>query len=105
MPASDYVATVFQATVGGTPVQLSAVAAVAAAITAKTLRASFGVKVSLPSDNSGKVYYGFANSVSASNGTLLQNADTINPAEFMGDITKIWLVASASGQTVTGSIF
>jgi hypothetical protein len=98
--------TAFQATVGGTAVQLTDEAELAAAV----LRA--GVKVVTPADNSGKLYYGFSDAVTTSTGCHIPNGVPflIAPAEFplaagVPDLTALHLVASAAAQTVTGVVY
>lgn len=93
-------ATTFQVSVGTSVVQVSTVAALA------TAKVASGVRVSLDPANTGKVYYGFDNTVTTATGYLLPagGETTLNPAEYDHDLTKLYLIASLAGQTVTGVV-
>ena len=93
-------ATTFQAVVGTAAVQASAIPALAAAAV------RYGVRLSLPPGNAGKVYYGHTAGVTTATGYLLPagGETTVNPAEFDGDLARLYLIADAAGQVVTGSV-
>ncbi len=91
-------ATTFQATVGGTAVQVSGIAALSG-VTPK-----YGVRLSLPAANSGLVYWGTSSGVTTSTGCLIPagGETTISVADY-GALTALYLIASDAGQTVTGA--
>lgn len=80
-------------------------------LTALTTTSS-GVRITIPGDNTGKVYFGFGVGLTTSNGELIPNGTpfTINPGEFptnadgKPDLTALYFIASASGQTITGRV-
>ena len=99
--------TAFQATVGMSAARLTDESELSALTTTRS-----GVKVVLPSDNSGKTYYGFSSGVTTSTGCHIPNGVpfTINPAEFplnangQPDLTALYFIASAASQVVTGVV-
>jgi hypothetical protein len=65
----------------------------------------YGVRISLSSANSGLIYWGIGSSVTTSTGCLLPagSTTTINRADFGGDLSTLYFIASASSQTLTGA--
>lgn len=91
-------ATTFQSTVGTTAVQVSGIAALSG------VTPRYGVRLSLPADNSGSVYWGTKSGVTTSTGCLIPNGaeTTISVADF-GTLAALYLIASDAAQTVTGA--
>lgn len=93
----------FATTVGTTAVKLSDVTGLTALTPAQVLH---GVVLSLQSDNPGRTYLKVSPSQPAdtTNALLLQNGQcyTLHKAAFGGDLSTVWLIASGSGQAVTG---
>lgn len=97
-------ATNFQMTVNTTAASLGAAAALTAVVTAPIL---YGVRLSVPSGNSGDIYWQAGTTATTTGGTLLQKGQetTINRADFgPDDLGKLWLAATANGQTLTGAV-
>lgn len=97
-------ATTFQATIGTTAVQASAITNLSGVVTRS------GLILSLPAANTGSVYYGYTAGVTATGstgGVLLQNgaAQTINPPGIAGgSLDNLYFIASLAGQTITGEV-
>lgn len=98
--------TTFQLTAGVAAKQLSAEAELSAAL----LRS--GVKVVIPAANTGLVYYGYADTVTAATGCHIPNGVpfTINPGELptnssgQPDLTGLWFISDTAAQIVTGVV-
>lgn len=99
--------TTFQGTVGTTP----AIQATTFTGLTTLTTTGYGIKVVLPSANTGKMYYGFTSGVLISTGCHIPNGVpfTINPAEFplangKPDLTALYFVSDTAGQTLTGVV-
>lgn len=99
----------FQAPVGLTPVQASSIAALT--VGSSLCIPYYGLRISVPSANTGKIYWGASATVSITTGCLIPPASeiTVNPAEFNSsvngkpDLTTLYFVSDTAVQTITGA--